>query len=342
MAKVETGAPAPDDGVGGEGSIRRRRLLGRLTSAYLLDVLAIAQGEGDPLDTLITAAVIQANVAEIRARADLQLAFSKADSPPPDELRRPVSINAIASSLSLPFETVRRRIGALAAAGICRFVEGGVIVPAAVLTTPVFAKDAEGCERTRIFYEQIRELGLLGELAPPTVQLSPGSPADDAPVRTVWRLIGAYMLRVAEDLARIGRLLDVIMLFEVFRINTEHWPPQPMGQEGTAAADLEPDGLRRPAAIAALARRLGLPAETARRHLLRLTERGHLIRRDGGFVLPAAVLAQPRFQGAFDANVAHVHRLLSALSQFGVLALWDRAGEAEPGAAEPGAAAGPA
>jgi len=311
---------APDGKPGGDDAIRRRRLLSRLTSAYLLDVLAIARGEGDPLDTLIAAAIIQANVAGIRARADLQLAFAQADQPPPDELRRPVSMNAIASSLGLPFETVRRRIGALAAAGLCRFVEGGVIVPAAVLKSPAFAKDAQGYERTRAFYEQVRGLGLLGDLPPPTAEIA----SDEPPVRTVWRLIGTYMLRVAEDLGQVGRLLDAVILFEVFRSNTEHWPPEPMGREGTTAADLEPDRLRRPASTSALARRLGMSPETARRHVMRLAERGHLVRTDAGLVIPAEVLAQPRFQDALEANANHVHRLMSALSQLGVLQLWER------------------
>ncbi|MFN3585853.1 DeoR family transcriptional regulator [Phenylobacterium sp.] len=311
---------APDERAGGDDAIRRRRLLSRLASAYLLDVLAIARGEGDPLDTLIAAAIIQANVAGIRARADLQLAFAQADRPPPDELRRPVSMNAIANSLNLPFETVRRRIGALAAAGHCRFVEGGVIVPAAVLMSPAFAKDAEGYERTRAFYGQIRGLGLLGDLPPPTAEIGPGEP----PVRTVWRLIGSYMLRVAEDLGQIGRLLDAVILFEVFRSNTERWPPAPLGREGTTAADLEPDRLRRPASISALARRLGMSPETVRRHVLRLSERGHLARTTAGLVIPAEVLAQPRFQGALEANAGHAQRLMSALSRLGVLQLWDR------------------
>ncbi|ACG76762.1 conserved hypothetical protein [Phenylobacterium zucineum HLK1] len=156
-------------------------------------------------------------------------------------------------------------------------------------------------------------------MPPPTAEIAPGG----APARAVWRLIGTYMLRVAEELSRVGHLMDGIILFEVFRSNTEHWPPEVRGEEGTTAADMVPDTMRRPVTPGGVARRLGLPPETVRRHALRLVDRGLLARVPGGLILPAETLARQNVFPALAANAANLQRMMGALSQLGVLRLWD-------------------
>jgi DNA-binding transcriptional regulator YhcF (GntR family) len=72
-------------------------------------------------------------------------------------VRRPAPINAIASSLSLPYETVRRHIHGLIEDGFCVKVRGkGVIVPARVL------ESEENLMALRRSYEYLRNMiGIL-------------------------------------------------------------------------------------------------------------------------------------------------------------------------------------
>lgn len=313
---VQTPRRAP-----GGGERQNAPLMRRLAAGLLLDLIAIGRGDVDMVDTLLASAIIQANVQEIVRRADLQVSFAAETEMPPDEMRRPVTMNAVASSLNLPFETVRRRINRMVADGFCRIVEGGVIVPSAVLADPQYAVDAfRGYERMRAGYYRMSELGLVGELPPPTVELA----ADSFPIRAVARLFGTYVLRVVESLARVGDLIDAMVMLEIYRANVEHLPPGAaragVGDRGDDVAD---DGLRRAVASSTVATRLGLPSETVRRRTLALSARGACQRVRGGLIVPGEVLAQGPLGVALAANAAQLQRLFAALSQLGVLAVWE-------------------
>lgn len=300
----------------------RQRLTCRLAIDLLLDLIAIGRGDGHVLDTLLAAAIIQANVQEIMRRADLQLAFSEKDEMPPDEMRRPVTMNAVATSLQLPFETVRRRVRAMARDGFCRFVDGGVIVPTAVLTNPQYYVDGfRGYERLRQGYYQLSGLGLLRDLPPPTVAIS----AETFPVRAVARMFGAYVLRVVETLAPLGDLLDGLIWLEMYRANVEHLPAEPPRETDMAPGpdDVAHDGLRKPVAVTGLAARLGAPQETVRRHVAGLIARGACVRVRGGLIVPGEALARPELAAVLTDNAANLQRLFSGLAQLGVLQVWD-------------------
>ncbi len=322
-APTPLGAPADDQ-------IARLRLTSRLATAFLLDIIAIARGEGDVLDTLLIGAIIQANIAEINRRADLQLAYAGSHDIPPDEMRRPVSMNALASSLQLPFETVRRRVGALAGEGLCKFVEGGVIVPNAVLSQPkAHADGLRAYERLQAFYYQLNDLGLLRDLPPPSVALS----ANTFPVRAIGRLLGTYVLRVVETLGTMGDLIDGLILLETFRSNVEHLPHDQRGGEGFEPADMVSDRLRTPITVTRLAKRIGVPHETARRHVAALMARGVCLRSRGGLIVPAQALTNPILPTVLAGNASNLHRLFGALAQLGVLQAWDSVQPAPGGVA---------
>lgn len=308
------------------------RLTNRLAMAYLLDVIAIFRGEHHLLDLLLFSTISQANVTTITRQADLQVAYAAPDHPPPDSMRRPVSVNALATSLGLPFETVRRRVHGLIDQGICRAVEGGVIVPTAVVNSPQYFRDSfRGYERLRAFYYQLRDLGLLKDLPPPSVELGP----ELVPLRTVARLSTDYALRVIETMMRaLGDLLAGIILTEVVRSNVEHLPNDLRGGEGVAPEDFVADKRRRPVSISAVAHRLGLPGETVRRHTAELLARGLCVRVKGGLVVPAEALARPPLVAFNAENCVNLHRMFTALAQLGVLAVWDRlSASAEPASA---------
>ena len=316
---VPSRALLADDAVG------RLRVASRLTAAYLLDSIAIARGEAHVLDALLASAIIQANVAEISQHADLAVSFAETDSLPTDDLRRPVSMNAVASSLNLPFETVRRRVSAMVQDGFCRFVDGGVIVPSEILAQPeYFVAAFKGYERLRAFYYQLRDLGLLPDLPPPTVDLAAGT----FPVRAVTRLVGSYVLRIVEAMGMAGaivegNLVDALVLMEVFRSNVEHLSHVQRGGEGFDPVDMVSDRQRVPVSISTVARRLGLPHETVRRRVTGLVKRGVCARTPGGLIIPARTLAHPALRQQLAGNAANLQRLFSSLARLGVLQVWD-------------------
>jgi len=298
------------------------RLTNRLALAYLLDAIAVFRGGKHLLDALLTSAISQANVAPITRQADLQVTYATPEAPPPDEMRRPVSVNALATSLGLPFETVRRRVRGLLARGVCETVDGGVIVPTRVVTSPDYYRYTfAGYERLRALYYQLRDLDLLPHLPPPSVELSAGV----VPLRTVARVANDYALRVIDTTMRaLGDLLTGIILMEVVRSNTEDMPRRERGGEGDSPDDFVSDELRRPVSITGVAARIGLPVETVRRHAAELFDRGLCVRVKGGLVVPSAALARPAMVAYSRENLSNLQRMFAGLSQLGVLAAWDR------------------
>ncbi|THD79951.1 MAG: ArsR family transcriptional regulator [Phenylobacterium sp.] len=156
-------------------------------------------------------------------------------------------------------------------------------------------------------------------MPPPTAELS----ARAFPIRAIARLMGAYVLRVAEKLGAIGDLLDGLIVLEVFRSNTEHLPRGPTPGDGPDNGIPVADEHRRPIAVTALARRLGVPHETARRHVAGLIARDTCRRVRGGLIIPAETLSRPQLRGVLVENSGNLHRLFGALSQLGVLVIWD-------------------
>lgn len=307
---------------GSKASVADARIVNRLAVRYVLDVIGVARDGRHLLDTLLMATIVQANVSSISRRADLQVAFGAADEAPPDELRRPVSINAIASSLNMPFETARRRIKGLVDQGLCQIVEGGVIVPTEILVSQEYLQNAfKAYERLRAFYYELRDLDLLTQLPGPTVGLA----AAQAPIRATARLASDYVLRVIEALLQsIGDLAEGFVVLAIFCANVEGLSDDVRGADGVQARDFVDDGLRRPIRINALAERVGLPPETTRRHVMSLVNRGFVRRLPSGFVVPADALAGGQLIQFMVDNLTNLHRMFAGLAQLGVLEVWDQ------------------
>src|SRR3569623_499824 len=97
----------------------------------------------------------------------------------------------------------------------------------------------------RGFYYDAKALGLLGPLPRPTVELA----AENFPIRAVGRLLGTYVLRVAETLDAVGDVLDGLIWLETYRRNVEALPLVPGAGEGVD--DVADDRERRPVAVTA-------------------------------------------------------------------------------------------
>jgi hypothetical protein len=122
----------PSDGVA--MSDARLRAATRISTDYVLRSLQLVRGiaSDDLLDGIILSALVQANVGHL-ANSD---APGEAGAAPPDDLRRPISVMGLAANLGFPYETMRRRVGKLIAAGKVVRVAGGVIVPGSMLEEP--------------------------------------------------------------------------------------------------------------------------------------------------------------------------------------------------------------
>ncbi|MEH3035739.1 MAG: ArsR family transcriptional regulator [Sphingomonas adhaesiva] len=115
----------------------------------------------------IVAAIVAANVRAITADPGLAARYGTDDSPPPDDLRKPVSVRALAQELDIPFETVRRRVAALEEAGVVLRGARGVIVPGRMLRTP---EHLANNRRITAHFDQL--LGTLAALARPAARVA--------------------------------------------------------------------------------------------------------------------------------------------------------------------------
>ncbi|THD81769.1 MAG: hypothetical protein E7812_02835 [Phenylobacterium sp.] len=289
--------------------------LGRASAAFIADLEQISRAGGHLLEPLILAAVLEANQALINQDPALQLEYGSQGAAAPDELRRPVSVNAIAESLDLPFETVRRRIGQMAKAGQCVITPRGVYAPHAAVTSAAYlAIQASRYARLKGFHLEAVRLGAVpsdGARTPP-----PETPAQ--PIRAADRVLAEYVLRTSAGLmALTGGLVDGIVFLELACIGLA-----PLGDADLAVPAAELGRRLKPVRALPLAAHLGLPRETARRHLQALTERGFCRRAPKGHVAAVPPEAAAHAATLLDENLINVRRLFARLDQLGVLGPW--------------------
>jgi hypothetical protein len=113
--------------------------------------------------------------------------------------------------------------------------------------------------------------------------------------RQLLGLAARYLLDVVSQVAPVfeGDILLGLTFATIVRGSVEHLEPKaaPLKVQGVF-----PDGVRRPVTIAAVARSLGLPRETARRYVHRLIAM-NFCRPVGarGVIVPAEVIRSERF-----------------------------------------------
>lgn len=287
---------------------RRDRVLAALSFNFLLDEMANGIGGLDPLDALLVLAINQANIAPLTRDHEARARYGDINAPAPDDERRPVSVNAVAASLGLPFETVRRRIRRLTAAQVCQLSADGVVVPANFLVSPGYvASVMQGHERLRRFYFELRAAGLIDALPAPNFE------TDSVPVRAAARLLADYLLRACEGLMReSGNVISALLLVALLA--------PALADEGRSG------GSPRAISVRGVAMRLKLSAETARRHCGELAEEGLCVRASGGMLVAEETLSRAGLRLLLSENAANVQRLMAGLAERGVIQAWEAAG----------------
>jgi DNA-binding Lrp family transcriptional regulator len=277
-----------------DGPPWRGRAATRLALGFVLDIANLSRADGDLVEPLVFAAIVEANQVAFRTDPELARRFSREGDTLPDELRRPISVSAVAQSLGMSFETVRRKVRAMMARGTVVATPAGVYVPAAVIAGPRHA----GVQRMRAgriwdFHQALAAAGFFADggglsgRPPPALH------------RPVNRMLSQYVLRTYSRLgAMAGGVTEGFVLLGL-------WVAA-----GEAAAGAS-------AGVSGVARRLAVPEETVRRHLKALAARG-LAERAGRGWAPAVPKAHAAALAAWPAeDEAEVRRLFARLAEVG-------------------------
>ncbi|MEW5685139.1 MAG: hypothetical protein AB1942_09485 [Pseudomonadota bacterium] len=286
---------------------------------FILDIEEIGRADRgqDLVGGVIFAAVVAANVAPVARDPALQRAYSSLEEPAPELLLRPVSISAIAHSLRMPFETVRRRLRGMVLDGIMSHGTGGVVVLPAALGSPSFlASMAARHERLGAFYREVKALGAL-----PPEALAPAPAASPSPVRISNRAVWQYVLRVVDELMSMtGDVLTALVFLGIIRANVASLSP-----ETVPAWTRSPFAHATPVRISPLARRLNLSPESCRRYAIALEGAGLCRRTTRGLFACVPPTTMDGVDRGVRANLANVQRMFVSLRQLGALETWDTA-----------------
>jgi len=113
---------------------------------------------GDLIAGIVCATIISANLSHMQTGAEIDDAFG--NSLPPDEMRRPISIQALARATLLPRETVRRTVVRLIEAGVCVRTPKGVIVPTHIIAAMDAVSTVEVEQEFRRLLVNLRRIGV--------------------------------------------------------------------------------------------------------------------------------------------------------------------------------------
>ncbi|TRW17554.1 hypothetical protein [Glacieibacterium frigidum] len=268
----------------------------------------------DRLEALIFGVVMAANLAH--------LPFTTAEGwlgiDAPDDLRRPVSMAAIAASMKLPIETVRRRAHGAMRAGLVTIGERGCIAPAGLFATPAMV------EVMRI--DAAALLDCCNALAdeghgPARAALAAGCAA--VPSTVVARLVVDTGIRLMEFVVeRYGHVIDAAICIGTVAANVRPMRADPLLSRAYAEYDRPPpDALRQPVTLRQLARELQLPFETVRRRIAPLVARGELAAVGRGFIVPAEVLAGDAYRAESYSAMRAFDRLVRDMERAGAMSV---------------------
>jgi DNA-binding transcriptional regulator YhcF (GntR family) len=277
-----------------------QRVTTRLIIEFLIKaVCSDARAHGGSLERSLTYFSIQhANVEHLSR--DATLAWTYADDYPPDEVRRPISVHALAQAMAASPETTRRRVAALIADGACVKVDGrGVIVPRRHLATAEIR--SQRLEVLTAFDEMIEALGQIGfdfsALVRPRAHAAAVAPrgGEPAPVLLVSRIINAYCLKVILDgIPLHGDFVAGVLFVLIMADNIRHITHDPeLAWRYAGANDAPPDEFRIPVSVRQIATQLGMPYSTVQRQLSKMTEKGFCQRKEGGYIIHNASMNRP-------------------------------------------------
>jgi predicted transcriptional regulator len=288
----------------------KRRLEIRISNQYVLEYATSVRElfNQDLIKTLVFLAIGSANLSHLDVGTNPR--YARLDDPPPNTERRPIKAYWLAQSLGLPRETVGRKVRALIAEGRLISTDTGLIAPASAF------EQENLTAHFRITSSQLADfssrLARAGIDDVPRLGLPLDSP--DFPHRAVGRIAAAFFLRAMDEIRQVfsGEFLTGLVLCGIVDANTNYISDLP-GQPFANLEDQVPDAMRRPITAIALAEKLGLPRETARRHIRTLEQHGMCTATPSGLVVTQASLGKSDVIAATVRNHSNVQVMLNQL-----------------------------
>lgn len=222
-----------------------------------------------------------------------------------------ISINALATSLNRPFETMRRHIHALCDMGLCARGPGGVTVPERVQTRPEIAALFRTCHDA------------LVRLAEDLAEFNFPLPETRAHRRYSWQagLTAAHdilLTGIEFHAHRFQSWTDMVMAHAIMCANSRPFTyDRAVSQAYAESSNLPPDTLRQPVSTGAIARTLGVPVSTAHRRVAAMVDSGFLVRRRRGVMLADSVLSDPDRIAETRTALLHTRQILIRLAAAG-------------------------
>ena len=142
--------------------------------------------------------------------------------------------------------------------------------------------------------------------------------------RLLSRLGGDFQLDAARRVARsMSRDVATVLVFlEINRANVAALTAsrEPIAEPHAGVPGLPPDHMREPVSIYLAARNLGMPYETTRRHVKKLTQVGMCETVPGGVIIPARAFLDPQLMAVAAENWAATVEFVQAAGRLGVSA----------------------
>jgi len=273
---------------------------------------------------LVYHAMWTANVKHITNSA-ANIEYGGLDQIPPDTARRPVTVMALANSLRMPHETVRRYVHALVKADRCvRVGNQGFIVPARVFERedhkaaileglPVLLRLFDDMKRTGFDFEPYRRA------LPNTVPLPPDG-APPANIRAMLRVIVEMVMRGVDMLGSLrgDDFLYGLIYTAIWVIGARQITSMPENLKYGALLQPLPDEIVHPVTVHALAQALHVPYETVRRSANRLVSDGVAFRLGNkGLIIPRAQHEKPEAYATLRRSQNNLLRMMGDLHRAG-------------------------
>lgn len=223
----------------------------------------------------------------------------------------PISMHALANSLSRPYETVRRHVHALIDDGFCERQPNGVISPRENLTSPPMPELIATSHDS--FVRLVDDLAGFGIALP---RARPGSVYDP---RVAVRNSADLMLAVTDSNRGMhGDWAELVVWSTILCANVRHFSHDPVLALLYADQTVpSPPDLWLPVRPSIVARAIGLSESSVRRRIAAMLADGRLEQRRGGVVVSEAWLNRPDSVATSTASYHNIRRILERAAAAG-------------------------
>lgn len=224
---------------------------------------------------------------------------------------RAISVYSLASSMSQPYETVRRHVNALVELGLCLRLEGGVAATPDGLRLPAFA--------SLMIETHDRFVRLIADMSTLDLPLPRPRPGTSYDLRSGVQVAVDMMLAAVdtnrgthEDIVELA-LFSTILSGNLARMARDRALALKYRDQREPVPDELLDAMR----ISVLARVMGLPDTTVRRRVGVMVAEGKLIRKGSGVIISQAWMNDDACLATSLASYRNTRRLLERMATTG-------------------------